>query len=160
MQTLDREKKRFVRAAQQQRERDVAKQKKKESAGQTIVRFTEDHLWVKCDGERAVIGLSEYGQDSVGEVLAIELPEVGDRIEQGETFGEIESSRTLQELIAPITGNVVAVNGELEDNPGLVNEDPHREGWFVEVALADERELDRLMATEAYEEFVAAEQDE
>lgn len=138
----------------------MAKQKKKESSGQTIVRFTEHHLWVKCDGERALIGISEYGQDSVGEILAIDLPEVGDRIERGEPFGEVESSRTVQELIAPVTGNVVAVNGELQDNPGLANEDPHHEGWFVEVTLTDERELDSLMATEAYEEFVAAEEDE
>lgn len=125
-----------------------------------VVRFSEDHLWVKYDGERALIGISDHGQSSTGDICAIELPGVGERLERGEPFGEIESTRDVCELIAPLTGDVVAVNGELEEHPSLANEDPNREGWFVEVELTDEGELDELMATEEYEEFVAREQDE
>lgn len=132
----------------------VTKQKK-EAAPVTVLRFTEDHLWVRADAERAQVGLSDYGQDEIGEVIAVELPDVGDRVERGEPFGEVESMRTVTELIAPISGTVVAINGELEDHPTVANEDPYHEGWLIEVELADEDELDDLMATEEYEEFIA-----
>ncbi len=139
--------------------RPVAKQKvtkqKKETAPATVLRFTEDHLWVRADSDRAQIGISEYGQDEIGEIVAVELPDVGDSVERGEAFGEIESQRTVMELIAPISGTVVAINGELEDHPTVANEDPYHEGWLIEVEMADEDELDDLMATEEYEEFVA-----
>jgi len=117
--------------------------------------FTPDHFWVRVEEARAQIGLSDYGQVEAGEILAVELPEIGDRIEKGEPFGEVESIRTIQELIAPVSGTVVASNIDLEDNPFLANEDPYHEGWLIEVELADEDELDTLMGTDEYEEFVA-----
>lgn len=134
--------------------------KKKAAAPDTVLRFTEDHFWVRAEADRAQIGISDYGQDEMGEMIGIELPDVGDRIEQGEPFGEIESVRTVQDLIAPITGTVLAVNGELEDHPSLANEDPYHEGWLIEVELADEDELDELMASEDYDELVSADADE
>lgn len=134
----------------------MAKQKKKQEADSvTVLRFSNDHLWVRAEADRAQIGISDYGQDSIGELIAVELPDVGDSIEKGEPFGELESVRTVQELLAPVTGTVRAVNGELEDHPSIVNEDPYHEGWLIEIELSDEDELDELMASEEYEESVS-----
>jgi len=109
---------------------------------------------VRARDENAEIGLSDYGQDKAGEIIALELPEVGDRIEKGEPFGEVESTRTIQELIAPVSGTVVATNTDLEDSPYLTNEDPYHDGWLIEVELADENQLDSLMEAEEYEAFI------
>ncbi|MCW5893503.1 MAG: glycine cleavage system protein GcvH [bacterium] len=119
------------------------------------LKFTEDHLWVRVEGNRAQVGISEYGQSELGEVIAVEAPDVGDEMEKGEPFGEIESVRTVQELISPLSGPVTAVNTELDDQPRLVNEDPLHEGWLVEIEMADESELDDLMDLDEYEEFAA-----
>lgn len=129
--------------------------RKKETAPITVLRFTEDHLWVRAEADRAQIGVSDHGQEEIGEIIAVELPNVGDTVEQGEVFGEIESIRTVLELIAPVSGTVVAINGELEDHPTIANEDPYHEGWLIEIEMADEDELDDLMASEDYEEFIA-----
>lgn len=131
------------------------KKQKREADPVTVLRFSDDHLWVRAEAERAQIGISDQGQDSIGEIIAVELPDVGDSIEKGEPFGELESVRTVRELVAPVNGTVRAVNGELEDHPSLANEDPYHEGWLIEVELADESELEDLMAAEDYEEFVA-----
>ncbi len=143
----------------------VAKQKKQQKRQRevdpvTVLRFTKDHLWVRAEADRAQLGISEVGQEIIGEIIAVELPDVGDGIERGEAFGELESVRTVQELIAPVSGTVQAVNGELDDHPSLANEDPYHEGWLIEIELSDESELDELMATEDYEEFVAGSEDE
>jgi len=133
----------------------VARKKRKESDGTTILRFTREHLWVRTDGERAQIGLSEHAQAELGEVIAVELPEMGEEIERGSTFGEVESVRTVQELVAPISGVVTAVNEDLDDHTELLNEDPYHEGWLIEVKIGDESELDELMPVEEYEESVS-----
>jgi glycine cleavage system H protein len=135
----------------------VSKQRKqrKDSDPVTVLRFSDDHLWVRAEEDRAQIGISDQGQDSLGEVIAVELPDVGDSVEKGEPFGELESVRTVHELLAPVSGTVRAVNGDLEDHPSLANEDPYHEGWLIEIELADESELEGLMAAEEYEEFVA-----
>ena len=129
--------------------------RKKESEVATVLRFSEDHLWVRAEADRAQIGISDQGQDALGEVIGVELPDVGDSVEKGEVFGELESVRTVQELISPVNGTVRAVNGDLEDHPSLANEDPYHEGWLIEVELDDENELESLMATEEYEDYVA-----
>src|SRR5262245_60728773 len=121
------------------------------------LKFTEDHLWVRVEGKRAHIGLSDYGQGELGEVIAVELPEVGDEVEKGEPFGEIESVRTVSELRSPLTGTVTAINTELEDHPAIVNEDPYHEGWLVEIKVTDEGELEDLMDADEYEEYAAGE---
>ncbi len=123
-------------------------------AAEPILRFTEQHLWVRLDGSRAQIGLSDYGQQDLGEIIAVELPDVGEGIERGAAFGEIESVRTVQELMAPVTGKVVAVNTDLDDSPELVNEDPYHDGWIIEVTLGDESQLDDLIPADEYEESV------
>ncbi len=126
---------------------------------ETVLRFTGEHLWVRTDGERVHVGLSEYGGDELGEIIAVELPGVGEAIERGTPFGELESVRTVQELIAPVTGTVVAVNAELDDHPGLVNEDPYHEGWLIEVQLDDDGELEDLMVPDEYEESLSGDKE-
>ena len=131
------------------------KTRQKESEVVTVLRFSDDHLWVRAEADRAQIGISDQGQDAIGEIIGVELPDVGDSIEKGETFGELESVRTVQELISPVNGTVRAVNGDLEDHPSLANEDPYHEGWLIEIELDDEGELESLMAVEEYEDYVA-----
>ena len=121
------------------------------------LKFTEDHLWVRVEGNRAHLGISDYGQGELAEVIAVELPDVGDELEKGEPFGEIETVRTVSELISPLSGSITAVNGELEDHARLVNEDPLHEGWLIEVEMTDESELEDLMDLDEYEEYAAGE---
>jgi glycine cleavage system H protein len=123
------------------------------------LKFTEDHLWVRVEGTRAQLGISEYGQNEFGEVIAVEVPDVGDEIEKGEPFGEVETVRTVCELISPLSGSVTAVNSELEDQPRIVNEDPLHEGWLIEIEMTDESELEDLMDLDEYEEFAAGEEE-
>lgn len=122
-----------------------------------VLKFTEDHLWLRVEGNRAQVGISEYGQAELGEIIAVELPDVGDEVEKGEAFGELESVRTVSELLSPLTGTITAVNGELEDHPSIVNEDPYHEGWLVEMKVSDEGELEELMDADQYEEFASGE---
>jgi glycine cleavage system H protein len=124
------------------------------------LKFTPDHLWIRVEGRRAQLGVSDYGQSELGEVIGIELPEVGDELEKGEPFGELETVRTVSELVAPVSGVVTAINPELEDQPTIVNEDPYHSGWLVEVDLRDEEEIEALMDTDEYESFAAGERDE
>ena len=133
--------------------------RQKESEVATVLRFSEDHLWVRAEADRAQIGISDQGQDALGEVIGVELPDVGDSVEKGEVFGELESVRTVQELISPVNGTVRAVNGDLEDHPSLANEDPYHEGWLIEIELDDENELEALMATEEYEDYVGGDEE-
>jgi len=119
------------------------------------LKFTEDHLWIRVEGRRAQVGISEYAQDELGEVIAVELPDVGDILEKGESFGEIESVKTVSDLIAPVSGTISAVNAELEDHPSLVNEDPYHEGWLVELELSDKNEIEDLMDADEYDEFAS-----
>lgn len=135
----------------------MARKKKKEREGGVVLRFSAEHLWVRADGERAQIGISDHGQHLLGEAIAVELPTMGETLERGTTFGEIESVRTVQELIAPISGVVTAVNEELADHAELLNEDPYHEGWLIEVKMRDESELDDLIPVDEYEESLSAE---
>ena len=118
------------------------------------LKFTRDHLWVRVDGGHATIGFSDHGQGELGAIHAVDLPAVGDRIEKGEAFGELESNRTVTDLVAPVSGVISAVNGDLDASPSLVNEDPHHEGWLVEIDLDDADDLDDLMDAEEYEALV------
>ena len=124
-----------------------------------VLKFTEDHLWVRVEGNRAHLGISDYGQVELGEVIAVELPDVGDEVEKGEPFGEIESVRTVSELLAPLSGTIVAINTELDDHPSIVNEDPYHEGWLVEIEMTDEAELEDLMDADEYEEYASGEEE-
>lgn len=124
------------------------------------LKFTEDHLWVRVSGKRAQVGLSDYFQDELGEILTVELPDVGDVLERGESFGEIESVTTVTDLIAPISGTISATNSDLDDTPSLLNEDPYHEGWLLEIELSDKTELEELMDADEYEDLTAGAADE
>jgi glycine cleavage system H protein len=129
------------------------KKKTKESpAPEAILSFTAHHLWLRVEDNRAQIGLSDYGQNELGEIIAVELPEVGDSLERGVVFGELESAQTVHELTAPVSGTVMAVNAELDDHPELVNEDPYQEGWLIEVEVTDRSELEDLLPADEYED--------
>ena len=119
------------------------------------LKFTKDHLWIRVEGGHAKIGISEHGQLELGEITAVQLPELGDAVEKGEAFGELESKRTVADLIAPVTGVVTSINIDLEDSPSLVNDDPHHDGWLLEVDMSDIAELEDLMDADDYESLVA-----
>ncbi len=130
-------------------------------------KFTHNHLWVRVTDTRnhtahtVRIGLSDYIQEELGEIIGVELPDLGDEIEKDESFGEVESIQTVSELLAPVSGTVTAVNDELEDQIGLINEDPYHDGWLIAVELNDPDELDDLIERDEYQEFAGqAEQDE
>lgn len=114
------------------------------------VKYTKDHVWVKVDGDTAKIGITDYAQDQLGDILFVDLPEEGDSLEKGENFTEVESSKTASEVPAPISGEVVAVNDLLDDEPEAINDDAF-EAWIVEVKVEDATELDDLMDAAAYE---------
>lgn len=114
-------------------------------------RYSAEHEWVLVDGDVATIGISHFAQDQLGEVVYVDLPATGDGLLAGETFGEIESVKSVSELYAPVSGEVVEVNSALGDTPETVNADPHGEGWMVKVKLADASEVDALMSADEYE---------
>jgi glycine cleavage system H protein len=118
------------------------------------VKVSKQHVWVGVEDRHVHLGLTNYIQGALGSVLSVELPDVGDTIEEGEIFAEIESAATVHELISPVTGRVMAVNPALEDHPAIINEDPYSEGWLIEVRLKNEDELDSLMDMDEYYHFV------
>ncbi|HZR83456.1 MAG TPA: glycine cleavage system protein GcvH [Candidatus Binatia bacterium] len=124
------------------------------------MKFSDEHLWVRIEGEVAHVGVTDFLQDKLGEIVSVNLPEVGEEIERGEPMGEVESAREVHELISPVTGVVVGINTDLEDQPILVNEDPYRDGWLLEVELRDDEELGELIEAEEYDELIAGEQDD
>src|SRR3972149_1921394 len=95
------------------------------------IKVSEKHLWVKSDGFNLKIGISDYAQQELGEIVYVDLPDIGDIIEKGNSFGEIESTKTVSELIAPVNGEVVEINENLEDNPTIINDDPYGDGWLI-----------------------------
>ena len=119
------------------------------------LRFTKDHEWVRQDGDTAVIGITDYAQQQLGDIVYVELPAVGTRVEAGREAAVVESAKAASEVYAPVSGEVVAVNQLITDDPAKVNADPMGEGWFLAVKLADARALDGLMDEAAYSAFVA-----
>lgn len=118
------------------------------------VKVSKQHVWVGVEDRHVHLGITNYIQGALGSVLSVELPDVGDTIEEGEIFAEIESASTVHELVAPVTGKVMSVNPILEDHPSIINEDPYSEGWLIEVRLKNETELDSLMDMDEYYHFV------
>lgn len=118
-------------------------------------RYTRDHFWVRPEGNEAAIGLSDYLQEELGDAIFIDLPDLEDDIEMAGTFGIVESTRTVSDMTAPISGTVVEVNSDLESGPELINEDPYGEGWIIRVQFDDPQQMDSLMTPEEYEEYIA-----
>ncbi|MBP2076515.1 glycine cleavage system protein GcvH [Oceanobacillus polygoni] len=115
--------------------------------------YSKEHEWVKKEDGNVRIGITDFAQDELGDIVFVELPEVGDEITADEPFGSVESVKTVSELYAPISGKVVAVNEELEDSPEFVNESPYEKAWMVVVEPSDEAELEQLLSADAYQEL-------
>ena len=117
------------------------------------LKYTDKHEWVRMDGEFAYIGITDYAQDQLGEVLFVEMPEVGDELTQGEEYGVVESSKVASDLVAPISGEVVEIYDKLDDEPEYINEDPY-DAWIVKIKVADEDELESLLNSDGYESII------
>ena len=118
------------------------------------LKYSKEHEWVKVEGNTVTIGITEYAQGELGDIIFVELPEVDDEINEGDTFGSVESVKTVSELYAPVSGKVLESNEELEDSPEFVNESPYEKAWMVKVELSDESQLEELMSAEQYSEMI------
>lgn len=118
------------------------------------LRFHKEHEWIRADGQEATIGISQFAQDALGDVVFIELPKVGTVFEAEQELGEIESTKATSTIYSPISGKVLRVNEELDEHPELVNKDPYGEGWIAVLALSAPSEVDQLMTAEQYEAFL------
>lgn len=115
-------------------------------------RYTAEHEWIKPEGEHYIVGITAFAQDQLGDIVYVELPKVGDRVQAGEAFGVIESVKTASDLYAPVSGEVLQVNEQLVDQPQSVNDDPYERGWMIKIRAADSAELDKLLTAEQYAE--------
>ena len=118
-------------------------------------KYAESHEWVKLEGDIATVGISDYAQHALGNIVYVDMPEVGDEVTQGDDFGAVESVKAASDLISPVSGEVVEINEELEDKPELINEDAF-ENWIIKVKVSDPSELDKLMDASAYEKLCEA----
>ncbi len=119
------------------------------------LKYSEEHEWVKVEDGKVRIGITDFAQSELGDIVFVELPEVGDEVQADEPFGSVESVKTVSELYAPVSGKVVAVNEDLDDSPEFVNESPYDKAWMIVVEPSDESELDNLMSAEEYEKMVS-----
>ena len=119
------------------------------------LKYTKDHEWIRVEGEVAYVGITDFAQSELGEIVFVENEKEGETIGANEVFGSIEAVKTVSDLCMPVTGEILEVNAALEDAPELVNNDPYGEGWMIKIAVKDAAELDGLMDAEAYDAFIA-----
>lgn len=119
-------------------------------------RYTKEHEWVNVNGDVATVGITDYAQHELGDVVFVELPVPGVKVTAGKTFGTVESVKAVSDIYAPISGEVVHSNGDLQNGPQRINDDPHGEGWLIKVQLSNPAELNALMNKEAYEAYIAS----
>ena len=118
------------------------------------LQYSSDHEWVRVEGTQLRVGITDYAQDALGDVVFIELPEVGATVELGSTMGEVESTKSVSDIFAPVSGTVVEANADLADNPERLNEDPYGEGWICAIRMTDPDELDGLLDAAAYQALI------
>jgi len=118
------------------------------------LKYTSEHEWVRLDGEFAYIGITDYAQDQLGDIVFVDIPSVGETLVSGDVFGTIEVVKTISDLFLPVSGEILEINDALEDNPELVNSDPYGEGWIVKVKPSDLSELDTLLDATAYRKLI------
>ena len=121
----------------------------------TNVKYTKDHEWIRVEGEIAYVGITDYAQSELGEIVYVEITTEGETVDKEEVFGTIEAVKTVSDLFMPASGEVLEVNPELEDAPQLVNEDAYGKGWIIKVALTNPAELDELLSAADYEQLIA-----
>jgi glycine cleavage system H protein len=117
-------------------------------------KYTKDHEWIKIDGETVILGITNFAQDQLTDVVFVELPEVGKQIEQNGNLCVVESVKSVSDIFSPISGEIVEVNNTLEDSPALINNDPFEDGWIVKLKVKDEKDLEQLMTAEEYDKFL------
>ena len=120
------------------------------------LKYTKDHEWVRVEGNEAYIGITDFAQRELGDIVYLDINTVGEEVEQEKEFGTVEAVKTVSDLFMPVTSTVLEVNGELNDNPELVNSDPYGKGWMVKVALSDAAQVDALLSADEYKALVGA----
>lgn len=120
------------------------------------LRYTKDHEWIKVDGEEAVIGITDFAQNELGDIVYVEIETVGDDLSSGDVFGTVEAVKTVSDLFMPVSGNVKEVNPSLENEPEIVNGDPYGNGWMIKITLANSDEVDNLLTADQYKELIGA----
>jgi glycine cleavage system H protein len=119
------------------------------------LRYTEEHEWVKLEGNTAIIGITDFAQSELGDIVFVELPEEGSEISAGDVFGSVESVKTVSELYAPLSGKVIAINSELDDTPEHVNEAAYEAGWMIKIEVTNESEIENLLSADQYKESIS-----
>jgi len=123
------------------------------------VKYSKEHEWVRVEGNVATVGISDYAQEQLGDVVFVELPAVGDKVSKEDAFGVVESVKAVSDIYAPVSGKVIEVNDDLPDNPEIINEDPYEDGWMIKIEMNDPEDLEDLMSSVEYEEYVAEEKE-
>ena len=121
--------------------------------------YSREHIWVRVDGHMATIGITDYAQESLGEILSVEFTEIDTYVERDETFGSVESTKTVVDLISPVSGTVVNINEDINDDIGIINSDPHDMGWLVVIEMDDLEQLEDLLVATAYHDFIRQEEE-
>jgi glycine cleavage system H protein len=119
------------------------------------LKYTKDHEWIRIEGGIGIIGITEYAQGELGDVVFVELPSIGKKVEAGQSFGTVEAVKAVSDLYAPVTGDVIEVNKEIQDTPELVNKEPYERGWMIKVTLTKPDEVKTLLDVEAYKKLIA-----
>lgn len=123
------------------------------------LKFSKEHEWVLVEGSVATVGITDYAQDQLGDIVFVELPAVGDKVSKEDAFGVVESVKAVSDIYAPVSGKVVEVNDDLPENPEMLNEDPYGDGWIIKIEMSDPEEIQDLMTAAEYEEYVAEEKE-
>jgi len=118
------------------------------------LKYSKEHEWVRISGDEAVVGITDYAQEELGDITFVELPQSGAKVQQMEVFATIESVKAASDIFGPLSGEVTEVNGELSDKPEVINESPYEKGWICKLRMSDKGELDKLLSAEEYDEFV------
>ncbi len=121
------------------------------------LKYTSEHEWVRLDGHVAVVGITDYAQDQLGDIVFVELPEEGIRVEKGDSFGVVESTKSVSDLFVPLSGEVIETNDPLLDSPEILNEDPYGEGWMIKIKLSSPDEVEELLSSDAYRKLLEEE---
>jgi glycine cleavage system H protein len=119
------------------------------------LKYTREHEWARAEGDRVTVGITDYAQEALGDIVYVDVPPVGTAVSSGEAFGEVESTKSVSDLYSPVSGTIVERNDELDKSPELINSDPYGQGWLVVVQMTDADELDQLMEADAYADLVA-----
>jgi len=121
------------------------------------LKYTKDHLWIYVEGDKATSGLTDYAQQELGDIVFVEMPEVGREVKKDETIGTVESVKSVSDILAPLSGKIIEINKVLEDTPETINKDPYGEGWVIKMSVSNPEELKDLMDLEAYNKFTETE---